>query len=987
MSSLFALGQRWISDTEADLGLGIISEVDNRCVTISFPAAAESRVYAMDTAPISRVRYQLGDTVRNSDGGKILVDSIEEDRGYLTYTGFDLDSIDTTKKIRLPEIELDSFVLFSTPQARLFSGQIDKPSHFALRSQTLGHLRKHQQSSVAGLLGPRVQLLPHQLYVAHNAANRMAPRVLLADEVGLGKTIEAGLILHQQLISGRAQRALIVVPDSLLHQWLVEMIRRFNLHFTILDAKRCAALDGEERNGEESNKEESNEEEFSLDEPPQRVSENPFESAQLVLTPLSFLVKNPERRQQAEQANWDLLLVDEAHHLHWTEEHSSAEYQCIETLAAATPSLLLLTATPEQCGMESHFARLRLLDPDRYFDLKAFKEEEAQYQPVNQLVQELLCLLDGDVEQEQIRPALKELAHYLSEDSIKTVEHSFAEGNIQEAVEQATTELMDRHGTGRVLFRNTRLNVKGFPARKLHHYPFTLPNPIKDAFSNASQQEQLNPELFLAKHLDNNWLENDERVQWLLQFLRDNRQEKILLICSKMETAIQLEDYVNSRGTASAVFHEGLNLIMRDRAAAYFSEDEDGAQLLVCSEIGSEGRNFQFSHHLVLFDLPLNPDLLEQRIGRLDRIGQKHTINIHVPYFEDTGQAILLRWYHEGINNFEKTCAVGQNLFEDFSEQIKECLMQPKDAEKLNSLILKTQSTTAKLLVNLQAGRDQLLEVNSCNLEKANHIIDLIQEDERRLELSSYMERAFDEFGVEQDRHSATSIVLHPSDHMRCHQFPGLPEAGITATFHRETALARDDIQYLSWEHPMVSGVMEMIYSGDFGNTAVCTLKLPSVKPGSIMLEALFATHCPAPKSLQLSRYLPLTTHRQVIDVHDRDLSEVLSSERLQSMVEPVPRNTARQLVQHARVNIEALVKKVNEHAEKEQQRIIAQAIQKMKCKQSSELQRLTELAKVNPNIRASEIRDLELETQGLHEYLQSAQLRLDALRVIITVN
>ena len=86
--------------------------------------------------------------------------------------------------------------------------------------------------------------------------------------------------------------------------------------------------------------------------------------------------------------------------------------------------------------------------------------------------------------------------------------------------------------------------------------------------------------------------------------------------------------------------------------------------MLICSEIGSEGRNFQFAHHLVLFDLPLNPDLLEQRIGRLDRIGQTDTIQIHVPYLENSALAVMFHWYHEGLNAFEKTCPAGQTVFE-----------------------------------------------------------------------------------------------------------------------------------------------------------------------------------------------------------------------------------------------------------------------------------------------------------------------------------
>lgn len=104
--------------------------------------------------------------------------------------------------------------------------------------------------------------------------------------------------------------------------------------------------------------------------------------------------------------------------------------------------------------------------------------------------------------------------------------------------------------------------------------------------------------------------------------LTSHRSQKVLVICAKAATALQLEQVLREReGIRAAVFHEGMSIIERDRAAAQFAEEDTGAQVLLCSEIGSEGRNFQFASNLVMFDLPFNPDLLEQRIGRLDRIG------------------------------------------------------------------------------------------------------------------------------------------------------------------------------------------------------------------------------------------------------------------------------------------------------------------------------------------------------------------------------
>ena len=206
---------------------------------------------------------------------------------------------------------------------------------------------------------------------------------------------------------------------------------------------------------------------------------------------------------------------------------------------------------------------------------------------------------------------------------------------------QLVEQLLDRHGTGRVLFRNTRSAVKGFPERQLHSYPLPLPEAYARVLKASQHDTTINPLLLLCPELlyqcdpdtaGTHWTQIDPRIEWLIEQLRAVRPNKVLVITASAETAMDLAEWMHSRkGIHAAVFHEGMSIIERDRAAAYFADMEYGTQVLVCSEIGSEGRNFQFAHHLILFDLPLNPDLLEQRIGRLDRIGQSSDVEIHVP--------------------------------------------------------------------------------------------------------------------------------------------------------------------------------------------------------------------------------------------------------------------------------------------------------------------------------------------------------------------
>lgn len=944
----FIPGQRWISNTEAELGLGIITTNADRRVNVHFPAAGEDRTYAIDNAPISRVEYPVGEHARDQDGTKFLITDRVESNGCLIYFGKDEDGNERV----VPEATLDSSVQFNRPQDRLFAGQVDKLSRYQLRLDTLAHHHRQQQSPAYGLAGGRVQLLPHQFYIAHEVANRYAPRVLLADEVGLGKTIEAGLILHHQLITNRAKRALICVPDSLVYQWLIEMLRRFNLRFSIMDDLRCTAL---ELSG----------------------TDNPFESAQLILCSQSLL-NNTERVAQIKACAWDLLIVDEAHHLSWDQESPSVLYQAVEALAQQIPGLLLLTATPEQLGVESHFARLRLLDPDRYSSLEEFREEQTHYAEINALVQALLRE-DGLAELASDSALQQQLSHFLGQEALDHLLAAIGTEDAAHALDLCINHLLDRHGTGRVLFRNTRDAITGFPQRIL--VPHALPEPEATFALEDGLDEALRPELRLGE----DWLEYDPRVEWLAEWLKEHRLEKALLICANADTAQALEEYIRLRkGVRSAVFHEKMTLVNRDRAAAYFADDEEYAQVLICSEIGSEGRNFQFAQHLIMFDLPLNPDLLEQRIGRLDRIGQKHDIQIHVPFYENSPQAVLLRWFDEGINAFRHTCPMGQSLLEQFEEPLTSLLLDGVDDDAFNELISDTRTAADALRATLQEGRDRLLELSSCRPAKAQVLLEETEVYENRSELRTYMERVFDQFGVDQQANGLHSVILHPTDQMIYHRFPGLEDDGCTATFAREEALSKENMQFLTWEHPMVSGAMEMIIGSEFGNATLCTLKLPPLQPGTLLVEAVFVLYCAAPRALNLQQYQPQATIRVVLDNNGNNLSAILSSTHLNKLGERVKRQTAQNLIRHARPQIAEIVEKAETVASKEQAKLITLACDKAREQLDEELERLVALKAVNPAIRDEEITQLEADRATILEHLQHAQLKMDAIRVAV---
>ncbi|MFA5982657.1 MAG: RNA polymerase-associated protein RapA [Methylococcaceae bacterium] len=932
----FIPGQRWISNTESELGLGLVLEVIYNRVTVLYLASDARRTYARDNAPLTRVKFSIGDVIESTNEVKISITQIQENNGLITYIG----TTDTGHEESIEEMELNHHIQFNKPQDRLFNGQIDPSSWFLLRFETWRRVQQHQQLPVKGLLGGRAALIPHQLFIAQEAANRAAPRIMLADEVGLGKTIEAGLIVHHRLINNLSNRILIIVPESLLHQWLVEMLRRFNLHFSIFDEERCHEDYGSD----------------DMEDKPDRHDkvENPFLTEQLVLCSQQFFSEYPERQMQALDAGWDMVVVDEAHHLVWDEQSPSLEYLFIEMLGQVSPSLILLTATPEQLGKASHFARLRLLDPDRFYSFSAFLNEEALFEPVAAAANLLLAGEPLDVS------AKDNLSRLLKQDNVDSLLNNVNNpelGTVARA--ELINILLDHHGTGRILFRNSRQTVQGFPNRERYGYAL-------------DGEEQTN-------------LLDDARYHWLLTQLKALSGQKALLICSSAQLAILLEHTLkNKAGIAAAVFHEGMSIIERDRAAAYFADPESSARLLICSEIGSEGRNFQFVHHLILFDLPANPDLLQQRIGRLDRIGQKQVIQIHVPYIKGSTHEVLFRWYDEGLDAFRRNCSAAQRVADLLHDELGHVLTNRAEAE-IDTLISNTQRLRDEIEAELHHGRDQLLELNSCRSQQAKDIIDQLNSYEHEGGLWPYMEDVFECYGVDTEFHSPDCFIIRPSDHLRLSHFPGLSEDGLTLTVERHIALAREDMQFFTWEHPMVMAAMDLVLSSETGNACVSVIRHQALKAGQFLLECLFIVECSAPTEFQISRFLPHTPLRVLIDQNKKDMSDSILHAELIETGTGFDKFKITNFIAKQRPHLVNMILQAEQRATADMQALVKAATQTMLDALSKEIKRLVRLKKLNPSIKAEEIEQLKDRAMLCHEQLESTRLRLDAIRFVIT--
>jgi ATP-dependent helicase HepA len=601
----------------------------------------------------------------------------------------------------------------------------------------------------------------------------------------------------------------------------------------------------------------------------------------------------------------------------------------VRGLAETTEGLLLLTATPQQLGPEGHFARLKLLDPDRYSDLQQYQEESQHYEDVADVVESLAA--GGAVDDSLMaivagRPRLERRVA------------DFVEG-MPGAREGLIGYLLDGFGVGRVMFRNTRAKLGGFPLRE--------------------------PRIVAV----------EEKLKWLIELLVRLGEEKVLVIAKTRELAeLVLEDLRFETGVVGALFHEDLTLLQRDRNAAFFAEQE-GAQVLVCSEIGSEGRNFQFARHLVLYDLPEDVDLLEQRIGRLDRIGQKGTIQVHVPYLVGSEDEIRMRWLEDGLDAFRASPAGAAEIQRELLVDLEEAFDEP---DLLGSLLEKTLCCRKRVSERLARGLDRLLERSSHRPAKSGWLVDQIREWDESAGFEDFLLRLFEFSGLHIEELGKRRYFLLPGN-LKSDAFPALPPDGMTVTLDRQRALEREQEAFLTWDHPMVRGALDLMLGSEAGNATFGVWDSAGEK--TILLESWVVVECVAPARLHVERFLPQMPLRILVDHKGVDHSEnrafakpILRKGDPASLVknEAVKRKFLPEMLGHTR-----LVGGVKSQA------VVEEALGLMRAEMSAEIARLRNLAEVNDHIKPEEIAALEAREAELVSAITHARVRVDAVRLI----
>ncbi len=833
-------GQRFFSKAESELGVGRVRSVEFKNVTLDFPAVKETRTYRIGTV-LERYTLSVGEMAKNEKGNiSFPIVEIKEEKGLLVYCGRG------GKKLKESEISSKLYLQPSSYFENLSRNQVDSTKEYRLREQGQQLSLAWRSSPVRGMIGARVDMVPHQFYLCSRACSSSElPRLMLSDEVGLGKTIEAGMIWHTLQARGRITRTLILVPESLKHQWLVEMRRRFNKVFTLVDQAFLKSLSETREN-------------ISMTGSTVFMKMNPFLATNTAICTMEFLMQNPPLAEDLKAVTWDLMIVDEAHHLQCEDDWVSKEYRTVYDLVSKTKGLLLLTGTPLQLNPESHFHRLRMLDAARFYDYEKFLQEEESYKKIAADLSKLpdspnTKLAWNDLD--SILPKNSPIRKWLSNETEKTLDAS-----------EWVRRIVDAMGTGSVVFRNTRKGVGSFPKRLLKEVALEPDGEYRKLVRALCEK---NPEKESDYNVNGALLHGvskancrDERVVWLKQFLKGNGSNKVLLITEDdmVLRALAAEIAVEFGASYVTCFFEQMSIEDRDRASALFAR-ADGATILISTEIGSEGRNFQFAHQLILWDLPLDATLVEQRIGRLDRIGQTQDVEIYVPYVKGSGQEVLFRWYADGLDAFSQPLMNGSEFFIKYTEVLVQTLCAPEmyleDFKKKFIPKLRKESSEVRKLA--EKGRDRLLEFNSRNPEAASEIIQEIQRIDADSKIPEFVLNALQMQGVDNEKGSLeNTVVLTQGSQVEDGSIPGMPSTGntllmteesvtqksvLSVTLSRETAMLQDGVEFLSVEHPLAQGAMDYATSGRRGSVS-CVLWDNSGCAGNMLMEYAFVLEC-----------------------------------------------------------------------------------------------------------------------------------------------
>jgi ATP-dependent helicase HepA len=871
---------RYLPQPEWGVGHLLKLEENETKALVVFPARDGGPVLVANRqGALKPVALSPGDLVVTSAGksGSVKAE-VEGARGLRRYALV----LDDGAEDELPESELRALPPRPDLISTLKEGRVGDATNFLLRRSALQLDDERRCDAMGALLASRVMVKPHQVGVVQRVLSARRPRFVLADEVGLGKTIEAGMIFSALRLSGLARRVLVVAPSHLTVQWLVELFHKFNHLFTLLDTERY---------------------EESLEEQP---GVSPWARFDLVITSLEQLQRNEQAREEAgaTAAYWDLVIIDEAHHLKAEKAHQAAA-----ALAKNCWGLLLLTATPMQLDPAEYHALLSLIDPSTAPKLTEFEERLKRQE-------ELAHAVRGLLEGEAVAAAVKKLrARFPADDALVTLHEP----------DEVLSHLAETYSLSDRLVRNRRAVVGGFSERRLHRHEVIPSDEEQQARTTAIaalkkdgtlkgaalagliRRLESSPAAFLksvaaVQALSELKLQLPARDAKFLAFAKllkqiwsKEKSAKILVFTEAHATLESLMARLLEDNIESLAYHGDLPLVERDRQVARF-RDPEGPKVLLCTEVGGEGRNFQFAHHLIHYDLPWSPATVEQRIGRLDRIGQTHPVEIHV--FDTRGalSSDVLAVLADAVGVFGETVGGLDAVLEEVEPKLTELALEPPEAR--NAYVQQLQKKVKAARAQVLEAYDPLLDLRSFDREEVAALVKRARaragmdedEDDESLEdglwaiardLDERLEETVTELalriglGVDTDQMvDAFQCAFHFGHALKVEALPGLDisqERTVLGTFWRDTAVEQEEIEYFATGHSIVEALFGFMRDGPYGRNGARFLEVrgPQHARG---VELLFHLSPPEPADTSVGAKVP---SRQLSRFLDRLLIQV----------------------------------------------------------------------------------------------------------------
>jgi ATP-dependent helicase HepA len=674
------------------------------------------------------------------------------------------------------------------------------------------------------------------------------PRFVLADEVGLGKTVEAGLVFAGLRQLGIAERVLVVVPEHLAFQWLAELFHKFNALFTLLTPERIAELGGAEA----------------------ALARSPH-----AIVSFEALRDDPELAGAACDVPLDLVVVDEAHHL-----ADDALHAAVAPICRASFGVLLLTATPVRLDPREYFRLLALVEPVPSTTEQEFLARLEQHEAYAEIARALLAGAPLGEALEALR-ALAPNDDFFSR--AEPLPHRLA----------LLSHLADRYSLSARLVRNRRVKVGAFTARVLRR---------TDVPAGAKQKATVELCAGLAA-----------------------QGEKVLVFGHDVGALRELQAGIAAAGREALLYDDAPSIEARDRLVARF-RDPEGPMILLSGESGGEGRNFQFAHHLVCADLPESPLVLEQRIGRLDRLGQTRPVEIHLAV-EEGEEAFLADLYEHEIGIFDEPVGGLDAVLASLPEELE--ALRRKRSARTRDAFRKGLAERVAQARKAQHEGDPLLDIRSAALPELAHLVraafERLGDDppdaidsaapeeageavrESLVTLSRWLEEELEDVVVDVGRRVGMEVDtdqnVHPFEAaftlgagMRIEALPGmeLPEEPVTflGSFWRETAVARDELQWLATGHKLVEALLGIVRDGDGGRAAAVRREW-APRRGALyarFVPALASSADVAPgarvASRQASRYLDLSPISVAVDLEAGHRPVPGAAERLEQELE-----------------------------------------------------------------------------------------------------